>query len=73
MRGGHKKATNLHSKVDEVPKEEVMTFENCSPLNEEPSQKQYFDHTLQTILEAGSEAENTLANSKKKDTMPSNG
>jgi hypothetical protein len=44
---GHKKAADIKSKVDEVPKEEVMTFENCSPLNEEePSAKQYFDHTL---------------------------
>ena len=38
----------------------------------ENNDKQYFDHTLQTIQEAGSEAEGTFQNTEKVSSMPSN-
>lgn len=42
-------------------------------IKHENNDKQYFDHTLQTIQEAGSEAEGTFQNTDKVSSMPGNG
>ena len=75
LRGGHKKAAIIEKKAEVavIKQAEVMTFnveEIVANDEEDASHKQYFDHTLQTIQEAGSEAENTMPN---RNTLPSNG
>ena len=42
-------------------------------IKHDNNEKLYFDHTLQTIQEAGSEAEGTFQNTDKVSSMPGNG
>lgn len=58
-------ATEPHKAHQKNALEEEIKHDN--------NDKQYFDHTLQTIQEAGSEAEGTFQNTDKVSSMPANG